>query len=150
MTGPACRSNRGFTLIELMIVVAILAAIAIPSYQQYSARARWSDNLTSIADLKQAVGHCLSNNNSDKSLCDSVQKLIDTGFVRADYAPPMPPYGAEAVSLEAGTAAIVVKGNVQAGSCTVRMVPDTSSPAVLNWTPVNSTGCNRSVTGVGS
>ena len=52
------RAQRGFTLIELMIVVAIigiLAAIAIPQYQDYLTRSRWSDNLQSIGQLKQAI-----------------------------------------------------------------------------------------------
>ncbi|MFN7571067.1 MAG: pilin [Betaproteobacteria bacterium] len=52
------RAQRGFTLIELMIVVAIiaiLAAIAIPQYQNYTRRAKVSDALTIAAPYRTAV-----------------------------------------------------------------------------------------------
>ena len=50
--------QKGFTLIELMIVVAIigiLAAIAIPAYQDYTIRAQVSEGMTMAAAAKAAV-----------------------------------------------------------------------------------------------
>ncbi len=52
------KEQRGFTLIELMIVVAIigiLAAIAIPAYQDYTIRAQISEGLTLAGGAKTAV-----------------------------------------------------------------------------------------------
>lgn len=50
--------QKGFTLIELMIVVAIigiLAAIAIPAYQNYIARSQFSESQVLLSGLKSAV-----------------------------------------------------------------------------------------------
>ena len=50
--------QKGFTLIELMIVVAIigiLAAVALPAYQDYTARAQMSEALTLASGAKAAV-----------------------------------------------------------------------------------------------
>ena len=56
--------QKGFTLIELMIVVAIigiLAAIAIPAYQDYTIRAQVSEGLTLAAAAKAAVAEYYLN-----------------------------------------------------------------------------------------
>lgn len=55
------KKNSGFTLIELMIVIAIIAifiSIGLPSYQKYSKRAHYLEIIEAAAPIKLAISEC--------------------------------------------------------------------------------------------
>ena len=94
------RVQQGFTLIELMIVVAIigiLAAVALPAYQDYTVRAKVSEGLVMASGAKTTVAENAANGASDlangwtwdtasaTNNVSSISTASDTGLITITY-----------------------------------------------------------------
>ena len=79
------RTQAGFTLIELMIVIAILgilAAIAIPAYQDYSIRAKVSEGINTASPAKLAVAEYFQSEGAwPDNITEAGTSNVDTKYV---------------------------------------------------------------------
>jgi type IV pilus assembly protein PilA len=72
------QAQKGFTLIELMIVVAIigiLAAVAVPAYQNYTLKARFTEVVNAVAGVKTGVEVCVQSGDCFDSTGPAVQNV---------------------------------------------------------------------------
>ncbi|MGH8441769.1 MAG: pilin [Nevskiaceae bacterium] len=96
------RSSKGFTLIELMIVVAIigiLAAIAIPAYQDYIARAQASEAMQLLGGAKTPMAEYFANSGAWPSAPGSVMATLSGKYVTSIYYTPGSPTSPTSLSL---------------------------------------------------
>ncbi|PZQ76768.1 MAG: pilus assembly protein [Variovorax paradoxus] len=130
--------QKGFTLIELMIVVAIigiLAAVALPAYQDYTVRAKVSEGLSLAASAKTAVAENAANGapfasgwtspSATKNVA-SVAINATTGAITITYA----------ASIDGGNKTLILSpvdggptGTALAGTATGSTIPSTGSIA---------------------
>lgn len=146
------KAQAGFTLIELMIVIAIigiLAAIAIPQYQDYVTRAKYQDGMVSLDSTKTATALCIQESAGDPTQCQSDASIgieMPTSAAGGKIALARSTFTAGSGG-EGGTAVFTIVGDASMGACTVTLT-GTVTQANINWTTATSgTGCTKSKTG---
>jgi|26BtaG_2_1085354.scaffolds.fasta_scaffold00258_2 type IV pilus assembly protein PilA len=127
-------AQKGFTLIELMIVVAIigiLAAIAIPQYQNYIAKSQVSRAMAETGAIKTAYEDCLNTGKTAAGDCD----LGWTGSDIFSLTAPMASTAGIAPTSTTNTDVLVVGGTI-AGTFANNAAATLkgTTPATLTWT----------------
>jgi type IV pilus assembly protein PilA len=129
--------QQGFTLIELMIVVAIigiLAAIAVPAYQQYTLKAKFSEVVNSTAGIKAGVEICVQNGDCFAAATPTV--VVNAAFGFNGLIPNAPVASTYLASVALSTAGVITATATSAGGLNAQtyiMTPTVLGDGKVTW-----------------
>ncbi len=136
------QAQQGFTLIELMIVIAIvgiLAAVALPAYQDYTVRAKMSEPMALLSEAKTTISEYYTANGGEWP-ADATAAGLSTD-VETDIVASLAWGGATTQTLTVTLASSGLGSNVN-GKQFMLSLKDTNGGSRLEWTCKPASGAN--------